>query len=630
MKEALPYLPLCLLLSGAAHASEDWDGQRFYAGDLHVHTGVSPDGGSADLGNCSGSCGDFSAVFDTARANGLDFVALTDHINAGPAAFEDWDIALGFVGGTDGHDTRPGEVCAPEGHMLFGGGTGYAGSLTMLALDDSEPFTRGAIYDALVARRSYVTTGPPAPVRVAYRMGGDWLGEMGDAIDLPEGEDLTVEAALPPGWAIYALDASAVTADGEIPLFDQGGGIWAASIPAIEVPEWLYVQIRLDGASYYAGTDCEDGGDDDDEHLWISPSWITLTDPLPDDDLDGDGYTTGAGDCDDGDAAIFPGAEELCDGLDQDCDLTADEGASDAGAWFADADADADGDPGSLAMACDAPADHVADDADCDDGDPGVHPGADELCDGLDQDCDLLADEAAIDPATWHLDADGDGYGDPAATDQACDAPADHVADAGDCDDADAGVSSGAEEIPGDGIDQDCDGEDLPGEAPPTCGELVTRERSFWSANVCVIHGAATPDPLLPITVGGVTYSTWQATRGGLTGFGGGPVARLGRELLAARLNEAAFGLAGLDWALVGAGIYSGTIEEVLDHADTLYAGGSASSEVTAMLSAIAALNAAGAGEPLWFDPSCELPPETCDGADEDGDGAVDEACGCP
>ncbi len=46
-------------------------------------------------------------------------------------------------------------------------------------------------------------------------------------------------------------------------------------------------------------------------------------------DADGDGYTVEAGDCNDNDASIYPGAPEVCDGLDNDCDGAVDEGCPD-------------------------------------------------------------------------------------------------------------------------------------------------------------------------------------------------------------------------------------------------------------------------------------------------------------
>ncbi|MCB9779184.1 MAG: hypothetical protein H6742_11525 [Alphaproteobacteria bacterium] len=103
----------------------------------------------------------------------------------------------------------------------------------------------------------------------------------------------------------------------------------------------------------------------------------------------------------------------------------------------------------------------TVEDGDCADGDAAVHPGAPEVCDGVDQDCDGVLDEEPTDATVFYADADGDGYGDPSATTLACEAPDGHVANADDCDDTSALAWDGAEEVPWDGVDNDCQGGDL-------------------------------------------------------------------------------------------------------------------------------------------------------------------------
>jgi len=197
-------------------------------------------------------------------------------------------------------------------------------------------------------------------------------------------------------------------------------------------------------------------------------------------DYDGDGYGNGGlwvaacqqpegrvrdgSDCDDRTAEISPGAEERCNDLDDDCDGEVDESdAVDAGTWYADADQDGYGDPKAGAAACEQPSGYVADDSDCDDGQELAHPNADEVCDGIDNDCDGLADEDDPDVqlGDWHADADGDGYGDAdqALTATSCSPPSGYVVDDSDCDDQDPAIHPEAIEVATDGVDNNCDGD---------------------------------------------------------------------------------------------------------------------------------------------------------------------------
>jgi hypothetical protein len=185
----------------------------------------------------------------------------------------------------------------------------------------------------------------------------------------------------------------------------------------------------------------------------------------PDDDLDGDGFLSSV-DCADEDASIHPGADEHCDGRDEDCDGEVDDDPVDGATYWIDEDGDGYGYTHESQRVCAPPSGWVAVDGDCNDADPAVHPGATEECNGLDDDCDGEVDVGVAEGDPWYADRDGDGYGDPDAMELVCGRPSGYVADDTDCDDSDAAVFPGAEELCN-GVDDDCDGEadeGLPGD----------------------------------------------------------------------------------------------------------------------------------------------------------------------
>ena len=219
--------------------------------------------------------------------------------------------------------------------------------------------------------------------------------------------------------------------------------------------------------------DCDDLVDADDPDVDPSEAvWYR--------DRDSDGYgdeaatittcTTGAGyvhtvgDCDDYAATVSPSAPEVCDYQDNDCDGYVDDtdlDVSGMSTWYDDVDGDGFGDAADTRFACFAPSHYVSDATDCDDGDGAVNPDAEEVCDGVDNDCDSDVDDA--DPSVsagvaTYTDGDGDGFGDSGTATTACSPPVSNVYVAGDCDDAQMSAYPGAPEVWYDGIDGDCDG----------------------------------------------------------------------------------------------------------------------------------------------------------------------------
>lgn len=300
--------------------------------------------------------------------------------------------------------------------------------------------------------------------------------------------------------------------------------------------------VDADGDSYgttSAGSFCEDPGagyslnntDCDDANAAVYPNNTEICNDADDNcnaliddgitfttyysDLDFDGYGAGIAqsycvdpgasyslndyDCDDTNASAYPGATEVCNGLDDNCDGNVDEGLLQT--FYADVDGDGYGNPSSSVMACSVPVGYSSSNGDCDDtnaaynpatiwyedadGDgyygntqvgclsPGVtyslthglddcddahasvHLGSAEICDGLDNNCNGSIDEGVL--TTYYLDSDSDGYGLATSYVQACTAPIGYASVSGDCDDALSTSNPGSSETCN-AVDDNCDG----------------------------------------------------------------------------------------------------------------------------------------------------------------------------
>jgi len=232
------------------------------------------------------------------------------------------------------------------------------------------------------------------------------------------------------------------------------------------------------------------GGDCNDNNSAIHPGATEICDGLDNDcvggiddgltfityyeDVDGDmygnasvsqsscsvlpGYVTIAGDCDDNNAAINPGATEICDGLDNDCAGGIDNGLVFI-TYYEDLDADTYGNSAVSQSSCNTVAGYVIVGGDCDDNNSAVHPGATEVCDDVDNDCAGGIDNG-LTFITYYLDADSDTYGSPDSSILSCVPIGGYVTNNTDCNDAANSIYPGATDILGNSVDENCDGAD--------------------------------------------------------------------------------------------------------------------------------------------------------------------------
>ena len=252
--------------------------------------------------------------------------------------------------------------------------------------------------------------------------------------------------------------------------------------------------VDLDGDGILAQDDC----DDSDPNVGLGTEFFV--------DGDGDGYGSivqtqvactlpqgfaeNQDDCDDGNDAIHPDADEICDVFDNDCDGEVNNGAIDTLVFYQDADGDGYGDESSSMESCEEQDGYVDEGGDCNDEDEEVHPDADEICDEIDNDCDGEIDINAVDAVEFYVDGDGDGYGDATLSELHCALPEGFSENNTDCNDADITTYPSAPEIC-DGLDNDCD-ESIPQDEMDGDGDGYIScifDATIWQGSTDIVGG---------------------------------------------------------------------------------------------------------------------------------------------
>ncbi|GDX80366.1 hypothetical protein LBMAG42_21770 [Deltaproteobacteria bacterium] len=192
------------------------------------------------------------------------------------------DHPLGFMAGTDHHDTTPGAVCTPWSESKYGGG------LTGVALPEGVPLSRASLFEAIKARHTYATTGPRVPVEVAvFDASGAYVGGMGDLVDRTGRITFRVTVDSPEVWDDELRGVTTILPVGGDPETDVrralvrvAPGVFegVVDVPggaSTHIP--VYVELLLDGPNAHPpGCVDEPVGQavEATERVWTSPTWF--------------------------------------------------------------------------------------------------------------------------------------------------------------------------------------------------------------------------------------------------------------------------------------------------------------------------------------------------------------------
>lgn len=434
-------------------------------------TGVSSDPAwNAESNFLGAQLGCTIATAGDVNADGYDDLAATACFYDGPET-DEGQIRL-YLGGATGLELTPAWTAEGNGNSLIAGtslsgagdvnGDGYSDLLVGIPFSDEQFSNAGLV-------RIYLGNATGLMETPAWNFAQPQdQGNFAQALFAPG--DLTgdgLDDALM-GTGLYDIGG---LKDAGLVVLMPG----SAAAPPTE-PVW---RLEGDRASSYLGTALTYAGDltgDGCGELVVgAPGYSNpetsegrlLIYTVDANDRDGDAFCAGSAvysDCNDTLASAYPGADEVPgNGIDESCDGQE--------LCFVDADQDGYADVNaapvpSLDLTCSSPGMLPASTgpADCDDTRSDVSPAAPEVCDTADNDCDKSIDEGVT--THYLIDQDDDGYGAPDQGVEDCSLPIGYVEDPQDpaltdCNDAQSNIHPGAEELPDDGIEQNCDGQEL-------------------------------------------------------------------------------------------------------------------------------------------------------------------------
>lgn len=253
---------LLLLALTPSFAADEFGDYAYYYGDVHVHTGVSGDAGSSDLG-CIGDCGAYADVYQSARDNGLDFMALTDHSNGRTAVSSESGMVDNFALSASELDEAGGFITIPGAEVWLEVAGTKMGHRTLLMFADDASLSGITLADLQPAGSSSVDVGSCGAYEtwatdLAATWGSILLLPHHPAVKIPSWTDWTCfQAEFEPVVEVYSEHGNSL---GDGTGYDD---VWSGEYPGSTVheaidPDGLGLQM-----GFVAGTDKHNsrGGD---------------------------------------------------------------------------------------------------------------------------------------------------------------------------------------------------------------------------------------------------------------------------------------------------------------------------------------------------------------------------------